>query len=77
LSSGSGRGAWRGFDFAESAGEGQSSNTAHSSIQTDRLLHNPKNSEQGVFEDRQIVIGYAGYQSVITKRPVGERMQWG
>ena len=56
LSSGSGRGARWGFDFAEAEGGIQNNSVAQSNSQATRPLHNPSNPEQGVIKDRQIVI---------------------
>jgi hypothetical protein len=57
LSSGSGRGARWGFDFAEAIGGAQSNSAAQSSTQATRPLGDLNNAEQGVIKDRQIVIG--------------------
>jgi hypothetical protein len=52
LSSGSGREALWGFDFAEAVSGVPSNSAAHSSAEMTRPLHDPNKSAQGVIKGR-------------------------
>ena len=57
LSSGSGRGARGGFDFAEATSGAQSNSAAQRRTQTLRPPQDPNNPARGVIKGLQIVIG--------------------